>query len=363
MGKRKRIAFIVNSLSPGGAERVISTLANGLVDYYDVSIIIFFKGESFYFLDDKIDFDYCFEEMITPSGLLESLKFNYKLYRKLKRILKEKDIKVAIGFMPIANVLTVAVSKRIGIPCIISERNNPENYNLSFFWKYTRKYLYKYTNILTVQTNLIKGSCAKIVPKEKIVILPNPIAVELTNKRNNKEKKENIVLSVGRLNKQKNQTMLVEAFAEANNKNWKLYIVGEGEERPVVEKLITKLGLNNKISLLGLQSNVHEYYNKSKIFAFSSDYEGFPNALIEAMHFGLPSISTNCPSGPSELIQHNENGFLTPVGDKEEFSKYLNELMHSENLREKFSERAKEVTNQFMATNVIDSWKKNIDNV
>ena len=193
-------------------------------------------------------------------------------------------------------------------------------------------------------------------------ILPNPISAELTLQRNNTVQKENLILNAGRLSDQKAQDILIKAFARTENTHWKLVIAGEGPNRVKYEKLIKKLNLGDKVLLLGRQKDIHELYNSSKIFAFSSLYEGFPNALIEAMHFGLACISTDCPTGPSELINDSINGYLVPMNDEKAMAEKLSELMNDENKRKSFGDKAIKTAEKFEIENVVVQWKALIKN-
>lgn len=193
--------------------------------------------------------------------------------------------------------------------------------------------------------------------------MPNPISFKLSKQRDPNHVKENIVLNVGRLHGQKDQLTLIKAFANIGASDWKLYIVGEGDQREKLETFIAEKKLREKVILKGQQKNISSYYNKSKIFVLSSLYEGFPNALIEALHFGLPSISTNCPTGPSELIEDGTNGFLIPITDLKALENKLQLLMTDGTLRKKFSESSPEVTKKFELSNVILDWKNIIEEI
>ena len=109
---------------------------------------------------------------------------------------------------------------------------------------------------------------------------------------------------------------------------------------------------------MGRINSIHEEYNKAKIFAFTSNYEGFPNALIEAMYFGLPCVSTDCPTGPSELIKDNENGFLIPMNNQKILEEKLTIIMDDEKLRESFGHSAKSSSSIFEASKIADNWRK-----
>ncbi|WP_108424727.1 glycosyltransferase family 4 protein [Flagellimonas amoyensis] len=363
MGGKQKIAFVIGSLTSGGAERVVTTLSRSLSHNYDVTIFTFQKGETVYRLDDSVKVISCMDEIPPSKTVLHSLILNYKLYRRLTSMLKSHQIELVIGFITMANVLTILAAKTLKIPCIVSERNNPYTDATPRFWKLCRRLTYPYAGFLVVQTELIKDFYKDLIDPRKIGVLPNPISQDLTKNRKENQPKENVVLNVGKLHDQKNQAFLIRAFHTLDFKDWKLIIIGEGERRKSLENLIVELKLESNVFLLGRKNNIHDFYNRSKIFAFSSNYEGFPNALIEAMHFGLPCISTDCPTGPSELIHDGDNGFLTPVGDMEQFGNKLQELMDNPELRDKFSKKAMDTTSKFEVQYVTVKWEKVIESV
>ena len=356
----KKIAFVIGALTSGGAERVISTLSNALTNDYEVVIIAFRKGKPFYPLNTKVKVIFCLDEIPPSKSIFDSIRLNTKLLSRLIKLLKLEKIEVALGFITMANVLTIIASKFCGIPCIISERNNPYTDASPRFWKFLRRITYPLANTLVVQTQKIKGFYEKKIRPEKIVILPNPISKELSKKRDPNLPKKNFILNVGRLHEQKNQKLLINAFSNLNSEDWQLVIIGDGPEKKHLNRLIQNSRNPKSIILAGKKQNIEEYYNRAKIFAFTSNYEGFPNALIEAMHFGIPCISTDCPTGPSELID-DKNGFLIPVENQKALEEKMQILINNSALRNLFSKRSPAATKRFEEQNVIVKWKEIID--
>lgn len=354
---KTQIAFVVPSLSSGGAERVVSNLANELSGTFGVHIITFANNDPFYELEENIKLFPCTESIQPSANLFQAIRLNFKLYKSLKKYVKKEKINLLVGFLVSANVLAILTAKSCRIPVIVSARNNPEMDQIGFFWNFLRKTTYKYANRIVVQTQVIKDYYQGISGNNPIDILPNPIAADLAAKRMEGTPKEDIILNVGRLSDQKAQDILIRAFSILPNKNWKLYIAGEGSNRKPYQQLIEELELEEKVFLLGRVPDIWQLYNSSKIFAFSSQYEGFPNALIEAMYFGMPCVSTDCPTGPSELIQDGVNGFLVPVNDPESMSKKLEILMNDEALSKTFRQKATESVKQFDIKAVAIQWK------
>lgn len=356
--KKQKLAFVIPSLGAGGAERVVSTLANALIKDYEVYIITFIKVVPFYKLHKDVQLMYCVNNVLPSRNIFNALKSNYILLRNLSKIVKKEKIQLLIGFLTSANVLSVLASKKNRIPSIISERIHPNKTKTAYIWRVLRKLTYPKANFLTVQTKEIQDFYHTTIEKERIVILPNPISEELSLMREYKLDRENIILNVGRLTYQKAQDFLIKSFSKIDNKNWKLLIIGEGPKKKEYQQLIEKLNLKDRVIIKSKTKNIDKYYNSCSIFAFSSIFEGFPNALIEAMHFGIPCISTDCPTGPSELIKDGINGFLIPMNNEYILTEKINQLISQEDLRLSFGKNAQTTVEHFKVDSVLKQWNK-----
>lgn len=364
MKKKAKIAFVIPGLGSGGAERVVSTLSNILYNRYEVHIICLIKTKPFYKIHDDVTIHYCLEENNNSNSVAAAIINNLKLVRKLIAIIKKNNINILLGFLTSANVLSIIAGKLRNIPVIVSERNNPKNEYVPRMWKQLRDRLYPRANLIVVQTEVIKHFYLDKTSSKKLAIIPNPISTDFTVEpitATNQDSRENIILNVGRLHPQKAQDILIKAFSNSKHKNWQLYLVGEGEKRKDLESLISSLDLQEKVHLVGRVEEIQKIYDRAKIFAFSSVFEGFPNALIEAMHFGLACVSTDCPTGPSELIDDGKNGYLINVNDTTALTDKLNILMESEELRISFGEKAQKTVSKFNATNIAQEWTKKIN--
>ena len=353
---KKKIAFIIPSLGSGGAERVLSILANYLSAYYEITIVSIYKGEPFFKLNPNINLKYCYSEPIVSANLINALINHIKLSRTVLKLIKTTNSDLIIGFMTTANVHTVIVSKLLKLPCIVSERTNPNYSLISKFMFKLRRFIYPKTDMLTIQTEAVKDYFREFISDEKLTIIKNPLSQSLIDKKDPQVKKESIILSVGRLDDHKNQAMLIRAFANLNKKNWKLFIIGDGVNMAVYKKLIKDLDLEDVVFLTGNSTNLADHYNKAKIFTLTSNFEGMPNALIEAMYFGLACISTDCPSGPSELIKHDENGYLINVNDQKMLEERLAQLIQNDSLQQRFGEKAFLKAKQHQVSIIGEEW-------
>jgi len=356
--EKQRIAFVIPSLGAGGAERVVSTLANALIKDYEVYIITFIEVIPFYQLQKEVQLLHCVDKIAPSKNIFSALKNNYFLLKNINAIVQKEKIQLIVGFLTSANVLSVLAAKKNRIPSIISERINPSMTRTAFIWKFLRKLTYSKANFLTVQTKEIQDYYLATIKKERIVILPNPISEELSLKRDSNAIKENVILNVGRLTYQKAQDVLIKSFSKIDYKNWKLVIIGEGPKKKEYDQLIEKLDLKDRVIIKSKTKNIDKYYNSCRIFAFSSIFEGFPNALIEAMHFGIPCISTDCPTGPSELIEDGINGFLIPMNNEEVLTEKINQLILKEDLRLSCGKNGQKTVDQFKVDSVVKQWNK-----
>lgn len=355
---KKKIAFVIGGLTPGGAERVITNLSNSLSEDFDIIIITFVHSDPFYTLNESVKVVSCFNELPKPNSFIGSLKLNYSILKRVSEITKQEGINLLIGFITQANIKAVLAAKFNKIPCLISERNDPLKNDIPKFWVLLRKFIYPKANCLVVQTEKVKKVYEDMIKTREMAVLPNPISTELSKLRapysTNREK---IILSVGTFNNDKRQERIIHAFNELQLNDWKLVLLGDGPNESKLRDLIKELNLSHKVQLISKVRNVHDYYNNSSIFAFASKAEGFPNVLLEAMHFGLPSISTDCNYGPSELIIDGVNGFLVPVDNQDMFVEKLRELVNNDNIKKSFSVKSKESTVNYLDTYVTTSWK------
>ncbi|OQD43078.1 hypothetical protein BUL40_08290 [Croceivirga radicis] len=356
----KKICFVIHSITSGGAERVLVTLANNLSQNYDVSIVILEKNKPFYRINPKIKIIHCLDYIPPSKGIKNALQLNIKLISKLRKIIKNGKFNIVISFLTNTNILINIATLGISSKTIISERNNPYKNCTVKYWRVLRRITYPWANHLVVQTNFVKNYFLPYVDAKKISILPNPLSKHIKLPTN--LSKENIILNVGRLSEQKGQEILIQAFAKLALDDWKLILIGEGPKRTEYENLIKELGLTQKIKLLGKQMDISRHYNRAKIFAFPSRYEGFPNALIEAMYLKLAVISSDCDSGPNEIIINNKNGYLFKVDNVDELAQKINTLVNNQEKIELMGNEAHETAKQFEVETVIEKWKTLIEN-
>lgn len=346
------IDFYISSLSGGGAEHVLICLAAYFArEGYRVSITSLEKRPQFYNVPDNVKL----YKQRKVNGKLLGFYFDLKF---IKNRLRTSPQSVAISFMTRCNILLLLNSIFRKNRVIVCDRNNPlkEHNKLIFFISCK---LYQLADVIIVQTNMIKKFYPKYLHK-KISVIENPLDTQALDSQliGKVIQKENIILTAGRLEKQKDFYTLIRAFeqSKAMKQDWKLCIFGQGNMKEEIESYITEHKLENKIILCGASKQLFFEMKKAKIFVLSSFYEGFPNVLCEAMYAGLSVISTDCISGPSELIVDGANGFLVPIGDVSTMSKRIDELADNSNLRDFMGRNALERVDRLNISDIGAEW-------
>lgn len=348
------ILFVTATLTSGGSERVMSLLANQLAERgHRVEIVNLNKHIVFYPIHKDVHLSFAEEEV--GSSIVRKIGW-------LRKNVKTKKPDVVIPFMEAVYCVTLLALIGVHIPVISSERIDPRH--SPRVRNILRKIFLPMTTHLVVQTKDIKAFYPKFIQK-KTSIIYNPVSETVFQLQ--EEPKENTIISVGKLDGQKNQKMLINAFASIAEDfpDWKLVIYGEGPERNALESLVERLKIKDKISLPGRCETVIEEMNKAKVFAFSSDFEGMSNAILEAVCVGLPVVTTNV-SGAAELVKDGEGGFVVPIRDEKALADALQKILQDENLREKMMRTNKARAKEFKQDMIVNQWeeliKKIVDN-
>lgn len=347
----KKICCVIPSLSAGGMERVMSELINffSSTGKYEIHLILYgIKREIFYDIDNKIIIH-------KPAFQFNN---NFRFYNTIKTILflrrEIKKIKpsTVLSFGEIWNNFVLLSTLGLKFHIYVSDRCNPEK-KLSFTQEALRKYLYRQAAGIIVQTKKAENIYKLLIKNKNIIAIGNPIR-EINDRAD--IFKENLVLTVGRLIETKHHEQLIKIFINAAPLDWKLMIVGDDAEkqnvRSKLERLIKELNVKERVVLTGTRKDVDELYLKSKIFAFTSSSEGFPNVIGEAHSAGLPVVAYNCVAGPSELIEDGVNGFLIPLFDTNKFEEKLKLLIKEEYLRNRMGMIGRKTIKKYSVGNI-----------
>jgi len=351
----KSITFVISSLRGGGAERVLSILANYFVNNgYKIDIVYSLKCEQepAYHIDNKINIHKLPDSILSINdGFLDGKKNTLQIIRHLRSKMKALNSDVIISFVDKTNIYSIIAHLGLKAPLIISERSS-YYFRKSKLWRFLRKVTYPFSDGIVVlsQYDYKKFSFVK---NKKIIF--NPIDFSIP-KGISTHRDEKIILAVGSLSKTKGFDMLIQSCQNLNLKDWKVIILGEGSERDNLEQQIKDLALEGRVILPGRKKNVSEYYKKASIFVLSSRNEGFPNVLAEAMSFGCACVSFDCITGPSEMIEDNVNGFLVKVGDVAGFSEKIGYLMDNESKVAEFSMEASRIVDKLDVSLIAESW-------
>lgn len=342
-----KICFITATLTSGGSERVMSLVANQLAKRgHDVEIVNLNKHIVFYPIHEDVHLSFAEDEV--GSSIISKIIW-------LRKHVKTEKPDVVIPFMEAVYCVTLLALIGVEVPVISSERIDPRK--SPFVRNILRRIFLPLTTHLVVQTKDIKAFYPEFIQK-KTSIIYNPVSETVFHLQD--EPKENVIISVGKLDGQKNQKLLINAFARIADKfpEWKLVIYGEGPERDSLERLIqdSRFKIQDKVSLPGRCETVIEEMNKAKVFAFSSDFEGMSNAILEAVCVGLPVVTTNV-SGAAELVKDGEGGFVVPIRNEKALADSLRILLKDESLMHKMAQHNKATAKNFKLEMIVDQWE------
>lgn len=332
------IVLITPQLNVGGGQRYVSGLANHWAEIgHNVFIFILWHDKIFYEISPNVKI---IELGFHYSGSYEKITHAIRTGVKFRREIKKIKPAFILSISSTTNVFIILASFFLNTKLIVRDVYSPavRRKNIESL---SRKYLYKYADGVIAQTEEIKESVEKDTGNRNVRVIQNPVRSFHVDEGMQREK---IVLNVAALTTRKGQRYFIEACSRINSPEWKFVILGEGELKSKLEKQIKDLGVQDKVQLMGSVKNIDEWLLKSSIFVFPSALEGLPNSLIEAMSAGLACVSFDCETGPRDLINDGENGFLVPVHDIDLLTSRVEELMNNEELRKKFSKEAMKST-------------------
>ena len=279
----------------------------------------------------------------------------------LKKYIKEINPEIIVSFLPEPTFRVMIATFFHRRKVIISVRNDPNREYNTFLKKMIVSVLYSRADGFVFQTYDAQQWFSKKIQKKSIVIA-NPINEDFIGKPFSGTRKKEIV-TVGRLVEQKNHKLLIEAFHDVlkKHRDYILKIYGEGILKKDLVELVDRLKINNYVRFMGQKDCIKDEIYKSALFVLSSDYEGMPNALMEAMALGIPCISTNCPiGGPRYLIKNNENGILININDKVALTNAINLLIENNDLSAKIGNNANKICQELNPRKINNQWEKYI---
>lgn len=361
-----KIMFHLNCFEQGGAERVVSNLVNQLVlKNYEVIVATEWFGEVEFPLDKKV--------RRVHVGLKQEDENKNRLIKawlrlkNLRRLLKEEKPDIAIAFTRKANYRALAAGWYTGVPMVIAVRQDPKTYYSSFLDKIAIPLLCPTAAGCIFQTIEQQEFFPRYLQEKSVVIL-NPVNDKYLDVPK-PELREKVVVQSGRLVDFKNQAMLLHAFIGVHDKHpdYRLKIYGGDSfdgTKEILEAIIRENHAKDYIELMGPSDNLEKELPKASVYAFSSDCEGMPNALLEAMALGMPTVATDCPcGGPRTVIINEENGLLIPVKDVKAMEAGINRLIEDRDFAEKLGRNARKISDRINGRAVLAQWEKYIEEV
>jgi len=361
----RRITFVISSLAMGGAERVMTTMANHWATAgAAISLITLTPRETApgYRLDERV-------ARVGLGRAQPSQTPLHAAWRNLDRILALRTAilrtrpDVVISFMDTTNIVTLLATRGLGLPVIVAEHTDPGLKRMHPVWTRLRLATYPRATRLVVLGESSKTYFPPSI-QQRTQIIPNPVAISPSTSPVAQSSRPHIA-AMGRFGPEKGFDQLITAFATIAPKfpTWDLVIWGDGPLRPELERHRDELGLHQRILLPGLTTAPHDVLREAAIFALSSRREAFPMVLAEALACGLPAVAVNISSAIPHILRDGIDGYLVPSGDMPAFAASLASLMADDVCRQSMARRAPEVLDRYGVEPVMRIWDELIEDV
>lgn len=361
-----KLLFVIPSLVEGGTERVVTDIITHLdKEKYDISLALFEKKGPY--LSQTAEY-------VKVYDLRKKSRYSFfKIIFNLGKLFRRVRPNTVVSFLSYTNIVAIMAKFISGcrFNLLISIRNYLSLARFDARLRRVRYFLYKflfnYADYVIAVSEGIKTDLEKTfnIIQRKIKIIYNPVDSEKINILKAEEikdlriKEKSFLLTVGRLTKQKGYPYLFRAYSRIHKEiDEKLIILGTGEEEEKLKSLANELGIQERVVFLGFQKNPYKFMNIASIFVLSSLWEGFPNVLLEAMECGVPVVSTDCSSGPREIITNGKNGILIPPADERALADAMLTLLKDENLRKKFSKNGKRRAEDFRIEKILPQYEE-----
>ncbi len=352
------LALVIADLEGGGAQRV---LVNMLAEWHNrghkLTLVTFSRGkEEFFKPPQGVDYRPLNLSGNSTSKFTAIINNIYRV-RVLRKELKAINADIVISFVGVTNILTILATMFLGMNVVISERNDPSRQSIGRIWDFLRRIIYPKAKVVTANSDAAVNSMARYIPQSKLMIVPNPVIVP-------KDIKPTIFdgpqfLAVGRLHAQKAYDVLLKALAlsKARKCGWGLTVLGDGPKMEEMRILSDELGVNDLVRWEGLVHNPFEYYVSASAYVLPSRHEGMPNALLEAMSMGLPSIISDALEGPKNLIINATTGWVVEVGNAYMLANTMNKIMENPKKAKTIGEQGKlKVLKKMSLSSAVSSW-------
>ena len=368
MKKNKSILIVSSSLQSGGAERVSVNLCGAFLNNASTVNLLVGKSKStdFYDVPKGVNTHYQNFEYGNVSLLKKVLRFSSRAIATRQYIRAiSPDVIIAMKWEVSFRLVLSSLFKKNKL--IFSEHNNYFALKSKGLRVLRNIIYYVFAFKITVLTKRDKFNYPKCLQK-KIVVTPNPLGIESTHKKRNINNGVVQLLAVGRLTPQKGFDRLLKIIKQLldsgyEKSKFKVFVAGAGEDLDELQKLSVKLSLTGTVQFLGSVRDIASLYEESDIYIMTSRWEGLPMVLGEAMNFGLPVISYDCPTGPSEFIENFSTGYLVANNNQDEFVCKLSKLIDNPKLRIQMGENGQKKSLEWSSNNVIKVWMNMIDGI
>jgi len=349
-----KISMFIGSLTGGGAERVICNLANFLTEKgHQVTIITNVETDGFYEPDTRIG-----RYVLLYDNERKNPLFNFlHCMKRLKKYVTENSSDHYVVFLPLTTVMLLSLRRRISGRILVSERCDPEKN--SKLMKFLLKKWIDRANGVVFQTDVAKAWYEPYLKKAESIVIPNAINPAFLRPKYEGER-EKVIIGAGRLNSQKNFPLLINSFAAIAKDfpEYKLCIYGKGGLLESLQNLAEEKGVGDRVEFPGYVPDMPERLERASMFVLSSDFEGMPNALMEAMASGLPCVSTDCGGGGARyLIQDGENGLLVPQRDENAMAEAMRRILSDSGFAAKISEEARGLQESLAPDKIYSEWE------
>lgn len=355
-----KITFFIGSLYGGGAERVTCNLASYLVQHgHQVEILTMSETEKKYELDKRVSIRLLLSLKERKNTVWNTLIRMPKFWRYLKA----SDTDEYIVMLPKTTIMLLMFRWLTKAKVIAAERVDPASYS-NCIAKMLRHFA-KRADAWVFQTEDAQKWYGDAIQNCKSIVIPNAINPIFIRPQYMGEKRKTIA-GAGRLNDQKNFSLLIRAFAKIATEfaEYNLVIYGKGDKEQELKSLVDSLGLRKRVEFPGNIQNIADEMEKNTMFVLSSDFEGMPNALMEAMALGLPCVSTDCPcGGPRYLIRNGVNGLLVPVGDVDEMTRAMRRILSDSKTAENMGKEAMKIAKELAPDKIYGLWEKFVDGI
>lgn len=360
----KKVLITVPTMSGGGAERVVAVILNNVDrDDLEIDLLLNERRSDEYHINGNVNI-FSIDEVRSKNRVLDVLRYIKKI-KRIRQVIKDGEYDIIVPFLHSHVINTYIANVGLKSRFVFTVTGNVKYFKglKSMILSKLQLYIARKSDAVFLQTNEQKSFFSKRI-HGKCFVIPNPVSSEMLDVDVFSKDEIKNVITAGRLVDVKNQEMLINSFAKVKSKNIKLKIYGEGPLQKQLEAQIKSLNLQSNVFLMGRSEDMKDTLANADLFVLTSNVEGLPNALIEAMATGRPCISTNCKTGPLDIIDDGVNGIIVEVGNENALTNAIDYLLANVDKAREFAIKAKESAKEkFETNNVVGKFIKEMNNL